>query len=155
MQGMATFERSTVIRAPISEVFAFHLDTRNAVRISPRTMPVDAVRGEFPAQVGAAVELDVRLWPAPLHQTWRILIAERRDPVLVVDEMLRGPFAAWRHEHRFADRGDGTTELTDHVEYRLPFGRLGALAAPLVARPVLERMFRFRHARTRELLERG
>jgi ligand-binding SRPBCC domain-containing protein len=154
MQGMATFERSTVIHAPIAEVFAFHLDTRNAARISPRAMPVDAVRGSFPVQAGDTVELDVRLWPAPLHQTWRVLIAERRDPVLVVDELLRGPFPAWRHEHRLFDRGDGTTELTDHVEYRLPLGSLGALAAP-VARLVLERMFRFRHARTRELLERG
>jgi ligand-binding SRPBCC domain-containing protein len=154
MQGMAVFERSTVIHAPIDEVFAFHLDTRNAARISPRTMPVDAVRGSFPVQAGDTVELDVRLWPSPLRQTWRVLIAERRDPVLVVDELLRGPFAAWRHEHRFADRGDGTTELTDHVEYRLPFGALGVSAGPVV-HLVLERLFRFRHARTRDLLDRG
>jgi ligand-binding SRPBCC domain-containing protein len=155
MHGMAVFERSTVIRVPIAEVFAFHLDTRNAALISPRRMPVDAVRGAFPVQAGDAVELDVRLWPFRLHRTWRILIAERRDPVLVVDELLRGPFAAWRHEHRFADLGDDTTGLTDHVEYRLPLGPVGRLVTPLFDRLVLERMFRFRHARTRELLERG
>ena len=41
----------------------------------------------------------------------------------MVDVALAGPFEAWRHEHLFAVAGEGRTLLTDHVTYRLPFGR--------------------------------
>jgi hypothetical protein len=152
---MPLFERSCTVRAPIAEVFAFHLDTRNAARISPPTMPVLEVHGIFPLAEGDVVELVVRLWPTPFRQTWRIRVARVQAPVLVVDDMLRGPFRRWLHQHRFEDLGDGTTRLTDHVEYRLPLGVLGALADRLLVRYLLQRTFRFRQARTRELLERG
>ena len=56
-----------------------------------------------------------------------------------MDEMLRGPFPAWRHEHRFAELPDGRTRLTDHVEYRLPAGALGRAANALVVRRILLR----------------
>jgi ligand-binding SRPBCC domain-containing protein len=150
---MPTFERSCVIGAPIADVFAFHLDTRNAARISPPTMPVLAVRGSFPLAEGDRVEIDVRLWPLPLRQTWRVLAQQIVPPTLVVDRMLVGPFPEWLHEHRFEDLGDGTTRLTDHVSYRLPLSLLGAVADRVLVRRLMGRAFRFRQARTRELLE--
>jgi ligand-binding SRPBCC domain-containing protein len=150
---MPVFERSCIVRAPVDEVFAFHLDTRNAARIAPRTMPVLAVRGSFPLSQGDEVELDVRLWPLPLRQTWRVRAERIVPPSLVVDRMLTGPFPAWTHEHRFADLGDGTTRLTDHVDYRVPLGVLGTLADRLVLHRLLDRAFRARQAVTRELLE--
>ena len=128
MREMPIFEQSCIVRAPIDEVFAFHLDTRNAARIAPRTMPVLDVRGSFPLAEGDEVEIDVRLWPTAAPAD----LARRADrvvpPTLVVDRMLAGALSLWTHEHRFTDLGDGTTRLTDHVDYRLPFGVLGGLA---------------------------
>jgi ligand-binding SRPBCC domain-containing protein len=153
MPGMPLFERSCVVRAPIAEVFAFHLDTRNAARISPRTMPVVAIRGSFPLAEGDEVEIVVRLWPTPFRQTWRVEAERIVAPTLVVDRMLAGPFPSWLHQHRFDDLGDGTTRLTDHVDYHLPLGLLGAFADALLVRRLLARTFRYRQARTQELLE--
>jgi ligand-binding SRPBCC domain-containing protein len=155
MRDMPILERSCIVRAPIDEVFAFHLDTRNAARISPRTMPVLDVRGAFPLSQGDEVEIVVRLWPTPFRQTWRVRAERIERPTLVLDVMLSGPFPRWLHEHRFEDLGDGSTRLTDHVDYRLPLGALGALADRLVVRHLLGRTFGFRQARTRELLEGG
>jgi ligand-binding SRPBCC domain-containing protein len=152
---MAVLERSCVVRAPIDEVFAFHLDTRNAARISPRTMPVLDVRGSFPLHQGDEIEIVVRIWPTPFRQTWRVRAERVERPTLVLDSMLSGPFAAWLHEHRFEDLGDGSTRLTDHVDYRLPLGVLGSLADRMLVRHLLERAFSFRQQRTRELLERA
>jgi ligand-binding SRPBCC domain-containing protein len=151
---MPLFERSCLVQAPIEEVFAFHLDTRNAARIAPRTMPVVAVRGSFPLTEGDVVEIDVRLWPSPLRQTWRIEAERIVEPTLVVDRMLVGPFASWVHQHRFDDLGDGTTRVTDHIDYHLPLGVLGRLADAIVVRRVLGWMFRSRQARTQQLLTR-
>ena len=153
MQGMPLFERSCIVRAPVADVFAFHLDTRNAGRISPRTMPVVAVRGSFPLAQGDEVEVVVRLWPTPFRQTWRVEAERIVAPTLVVDRMLSGPFPTWLHQHRFEDLGDGTTRLTDHVDYQLPLGPLGSLANRLLVRRLMNRMFRYRQTRTQELLE--
>jgi ligand-binding SRPBCC domain-containing protein len=155
MQGMPLFERSCVVRAPIGDVFAFHLDTRNAARIAPRTMPVVAVRGSFPLGQGDEVEIVVRLWPTPLRQTWRVQAERIVEPTLVVDRMLKGPFPRWVHQHRFEDLGDGTTQLTDRVDYQLPLAVLGTLADRIAVRRLMDRMFRLRQARTQELLESG
>ena len=61
----------------------------------------------------------------PFTMTSRIVELER--PTWFVDEQVRGPFAAFRHEHRFEDRGDAT-RMYDHVTLSAPLGPLGATA---------------------------
>jgi ligand-binding SRPBCC domain-containing protein len=148
----SAIERSCIIDAPIADVFAFHLDTRNAARIAPPGQRVLSVEGTFPLRLGSEARLRVRQLPLP-SQTWLVRVVQLEEPTLIVDEMLRGPFPAWRHEHRFAELPDGRTELTDHVDYRLPAGALGRVANALVVRRILLATFRSRQARTRALLE--
>jgi ligand-binding SRPBCC domain-containing protein len=150
---VSAIERSCIIDAPIAEVFAFHLDTRNAARIAPPGQQVVSVEGTFPLRLDSEVRLRVRQLPSPWAQTWLVRVVHLEEPTLLVDEMLRGPFPAWRHEHRFAELPDGRTRLTDHVEYRLPAGALGRVANALVVRRLLLASFRSRQGRTRALLE--
>jgi ligand-binding SRPBCC domain-containing protein len=146
-------ERSCSIDAPIAEVFAFHLDTRNAALITPPGQRVVAVEGTFPLRLGSEARLRVRQLPSPWTQTWLVRVMQLEEPTLIVDEMLKGPFPAWRHEHRFAELPGGRTELTDRVEYELPAGALGRLADAVVVRRVLLATFGSRQRRTRALLE--
>jgi ligand-binding SRPBCC domain-containing protein len=112
-----------------------------------------SVDGTFPLELGSEVRVRTRQWPLPWAQSWHVRIAQLEPPTLMVDEMLRGPFAAWRHEHRLTELPDGRTRLTDHVTYRLPGGPLGRLADTPVVRRLLRSTFRSRHERTRALLE--
>jgi ligand-binding SRPBCC domain-containing protein len=146
-------ESSCEIDAPIAQVFAFHLDTRNAARIAPPGQQVLSVEGTFPLRVGSEVRLRARQLPLPWAQTWLVRVARIEEPTLIVDELLRGPFAAWTHEHRFAELPGGRTRLTDHVTYTLPGGALGRLADAVAGRRLLLATFRSRQRRTRELLE--
>jgi ligand-binding SRPBCC domain-containing protein len=148
-------ELSCTIDAPIAEVFAFHLDTRNAARISPPSQRVVSVEGTFPLELGSEVRLRTRQRPLPFAQTWRVRIARLEPPTLIEDEMLEGPFALWRHEHRFAELPGERTRLTDHLTYALPAGQLGRVADRLVVRRLLLRTFRERHARTQALFARS
>jgi ligand-binding SRPBCC domain-containing protein len=134
-------------------VFAFHLDTRNAAHISPPGQRVLSVEGAFPLGLGSEVRLRTRQVPLPWAQTWLVRVARLEEPTLIVDELLRGPFAVWRHEHRFAELPGGRTRLTDHVTYELPGGALGRVANALGGRRVLVATFRSRQRRTRALLE--
>ena len=145
---MAVFTRSIVVPAPIEDVYAFHLDTRNAGLIAGGGVEVVEVRGRFPVRRGDEVILRLRPRPLPVAQTWRVRIAELEPPRLLVDELVEGPFARFRHEHRFEDLGGARTRLTDRIDYALPGGAAGALLDRLVARRVLARAFAARQGRT-------
>jgi len=72
-----------------------------------------------------------------------------------IDRQVDGPFASWEHTHRFLPGAEeGTSELLDHVEYDLPARLVADPIGGGAARRQLERLFRFRHARTRADLER-
>ncbi len=149
---MAPFERSVEIAAPVEDVFAFHLDTRNAAAISPRGTRITRVTGRFPVEPGALVTMRMRQLAFPVGVDWRVRIAAVEPPRRIVDVAERSPFREWRHEHLFQPLGPGRTLMTDRVAYRLPLGPLGRLAAPLVRRQ-LTHAFAERHRRTRDLLE--
>lgn len=151
--GPALLERSVEIAAPVSAVFAFHLDTRNAARISPPGTRVVGVEGRFPVTPGALVTLRMRRRPLPVTLTWAVRIESVEPERRIVDVAVRSPFALWRHEHLFRPLGEDATLLTDRVTYRLPGGPLGRLADRLAVRASLERTFAERHRLTREALE--
>jgi ligand-binding SRPBCC domain-containing protein len=149
---MAHLTFSTEIAAPIDDVFAFHLDPRNAARIAPPGMHVLSVDAPIRVQRGDEIVLVVRQLPSPFRQRWRVRIAEVDPPIAIVDVALASPFRAWRHEHLFTFAGEGRTLLTDRITYELPLGALGRLADRLIVRRMLSRAFRQRQARTRAIL---
>ena len=149
---MPIFESSIDIDAPIEAVYEFHRDTRNAARIASEGQEFVAIIGEFPLDQGDEVELHVKMPPLPGTQVWRVRITELVEPTLVVDEMLKGPFAQFRHEHRFARNASGGTTLTDHVEWKLP-GGIAAKAIEPIAKAQLEKSFNQRQAATKAILE--
>jgi ligand-binding SRPBCC domain-containing protein len=149
---MGQLTLSSELAAAIGDVFEFHLDPRNAARISPPGLRVLSVEAPERVRAGDEVLLTVRQRPFPFVQRWRVRIAAVDAPIAIVDVALAGPFRAWRHEHLFTFAGDQRTLLTDRVTYELPFGALGRLADRLVVRRMLARAFRHRHARTRALL---
>jgi len=56
--------------------------------------------------------------------------------------------------HRFDPEGEGT-RLTDEIEMEAPAGPLGWIAERTFIRLQFNRMFAFRHARTKALVEKG
>jgi len=153
MAKPSLLERSIEIVAPVSAVFAFHLDPRNAALISPAGTRMVSVEGSFPVEPGGVVTMRMRRRPLPLTVAWRVRIEVVEPGRRIVDVAERSPFALWRHEHLFRELGPERTLLTDRVTYRLPAGRLGRLIDGLAVRRRLEEAFAERQRRTREVLE--
>ena len=152
-ESPSILERSMEIVAPVEDVFAFHLDTRNAALISPAGTRILGVEGTFPVVSGALVTMRMRQRPMPFAMTWRVRIEDVTAPGRIVDVAERSPFAMWRHEHLFTALGPDRTRMTDRVTYRLPGGSLGRLADRIAVRRQLSSAFEERHRRTRDLLE--
>lgn len=147
------FRCSVELPVPPEAAFAFHLDPTNLVRISPPWIRVD--RLDVPGRIvpGSRLEIRVRVLGF-LPQAWTVEIAELVSPQRLVDVARAGPYRQWRHTHTFRAVSGGS-EMIDTVNYVLPFGAVGRFLDPVIHRPFLAAMFRFRHRRTRELLEAG
>jgi ligand-binding SRPBCC domain-containing protein len=72
-------------------------------------------------------------------------ITEFEPPTRFTDEMVRGPFRRFRHEHQFLAE-EGGTEMVDTFDYTSPLGPLGRLADGLVLRHYITKLLRERNA---------
>lgn len=137
---MPTFRGQTRLSWPVDEVFGWYGRAGAVRRLLPPWEPLTVVREAPSLADGAEAELKVGgRWPR-----WVLRHSGYRPPHGFVDSQVRGPFAAWSHRHGFEATDDGGTLVTDEIEYRLPFGPVGGLAAPVVnAR--LRRAFGYRY----------
>lgn len=159
---MATYRRRTRIQAPLAAVWAFHSTTDGLEALTPGWMglSIESVVGPDgqpdPPELLEGSEITMVSEPvASAPQTgWvsRITAREEADGYRMFrDDMLGGPFALWIHTHEFYGNGDETV-LIDTVEYELPGGPVRRILEP-AAWVGFEPMFRYRHRRTKELLE--
>lgn len=154
MPGLAmkteVFERSTPLPVPAAAAFAWHGRPGALERLIPPWEQVEPVarKGEG-VRPGARVTLRARLAPGWTAE-WVAEHREYGEGRFFTDVALKGPFARWEHRHEFVDTPGGGCVLRDRVEYALPGGAAGRLAAGAVVRRKLAAMFAYRHATTRE-----
>jgi ligand-binding SRPBCC domain-containing protein len=149
---MSVYERSFKVKAELAEVAAFHDDPVSLAAITPPPVRVTIQRFDKPVRAGSRVIF--RLSVGPFGVTWDGTIAEYVDQEFFRDVQNTGPFSAWSHTHTFAAEADGT-RVIDRMEYEPPFGLIGKLLDPIVVRPSLVYMFKYRAKKTREILEQG
>ena len=134
-------ERSQVVPVEIDEAFAFFADAWNLEGITPPWLGFRILEAPPTLERGSLLVYRLRLFGVPFR--WRTEIVEWRPPFGFTDVQLAGPYRRWEHTHRLA-RGEGGTEIYDHVVYRLPYEPFAGLLAPLTVRPWLTRIFDYR-----------
>lgn len=159
---MPTYHRQVRVDAPLSDVWEFHSRVDGLEALTPNWMHlrVEAVRGpdgepdpEILEQ-GAQIRTSVRPFDVGPRQQWtsRIVYRDEDDEGAIFrDDMQGGPFKKWVHTHRFVESGDETV-VQDDVEYALPLDGIGTALGPFAV-VGFEPMFRYRHRKTKELLE--
>lgn len=121
---MPHLELTTTISAPPALCFDLSLDVDlHTQSTGAREEIVGGVRSGR-MDLGGDVTWKAWHFGIPFKMTSKITEYER--PMRFVDEQVRGPFASWRHEHHFEKR-DGSTLMTDVVDYRSPLGPIGSL----------------------------
>lgn len=137
------FIRETEIPAPPEEVFAWHEQPGAVEKLTPPWERVEMVERAESLQVGTRVVFKVVM--GPLRQRWVAEHTEYDPPRLFTDVQREGPFAFWRHRHRFERTAINTTRMIDEIEYALPLGFLGEIFGGSFTRTKLRRMFDYRH----------
>lgn len=147
--GTFVLHREQYLPEPPAAVFPFFADAHNLEAITPGWLRFRILTpGPIAMRPGARIEYRLRLAGLPVR--WRTRIATWRPGELFVDEQERGPYALWRHEHRFEAVGGGTL-MTDRVTYRLPLGVLGRAVHALAVRAALSAIFDHRFRRLRQV----
>ena len=131
---------------PRDEIFPFFAEARNLETLTPPWLNFEVLT-PMPIVMRAGTLIDYRIRVHGIPIRWRTEIAEWQPPHRFVDVQLRGPYALWHHTHTFEER-DGGTLCADRIRYR-PRG--GALINGLFVRRDVERIFRYREQRMKEL----
>jgi len=142
------------IEAPLQQVWEFHNNVESLFVLTPPDKHAKLEGAAEPMRVGVVYHIKVRQFgiiPIQMHSK----ITDYTPPTGFDDIQVKGPFAAWKHQHRFTALSDTRTRLTDTVTYSVPFGFLGRIADALFVRRDLDKMFAYRHKVTRQMLEKS
>jgi len=150
---MPVFESRSLMPVPVDELFAYHARPGAFARLAPPWQRLRILEQEGGMRDGGRVVFKV--YVGPVGKRWVAEMGGYVEGRQFVDRQVEGPFASWEHTHRFMPGAEvGASELLDHIEYGLPAGLFTDPIGAGPARKQLERLFRFRHARTLADLER-
>ena len=146
------FERAQLVPYPLEPTFDFFTDPRNLERLTPAFLHFEFLH-EPPAVAveGTVLDYRLRLYGIPIKWRTRIVLVE--PPLKFVDIQEKGPYAFWRHTHSFRAIGE-QTEMTDRVEYAIPFGPFGEIARLLFVDRSLREIFDYRQRELAGVMKR-
>lgn len=148
---MPVFELAGEVSAPVGEVFAWHARDGAFSRLAPPGSRFREIEHTGGISDGARNVFDLRAGPFWIR--WVALHDGYVASEQFRDTQILGPLPRWVHTHSFR-QSDGYSVVSDHVDYALPGGGLVNQFSSLVEARFLEPMFRFRHARTSQDIER-
>lgn len=146
---MPVLELTTLIpgRTP-EQVLDFCLEGVNFPKIFPERLTLLSDIDLSNLRIEAGRQFRFRHWMfSVIPASWTVVIREVGEHHFI-DEMLKEPMAAFRHEHR-VEAGEGGTLYTDHVTYSA-FG--GAFTEALLVNAYMRRIFEARHRNMLRLL---
>lgn len=79
-------------------------------------------------------------------------ITEMKSPDFFIDEMVKGDFISFHHEHHFKAATNGTI-MIDLLNFETPYGTLGKIANTLFLKSYLEKFLIKRNAMIKEYAE--
>ena len=149
-----TFEKTTPIPCPGEELEHWHTLPGAFERLCPPWQNVHVV-DDAAIENGNRTTLKVKIGPF-----WRRWIAEYREVKKgceFTDFQVKGPFARWRHRHRFISdpQNPENSTLADEIHYLPPLSPLSKIFAGHWINRTLARSFTYRHAITREDIRRA
>ena len=138
--NLYTLHYSCVLDASVEAVCAFHTDTQNLPLITPPSIKVNIVKME-----PNSVILDIQKFG--ITTRWEMAL-EKNCPTSIIDVMIKGPFASFRHERIFVAECENRTRMDETITLSPPIPIFQSLFFWFVKRD-MDAMFAYRHAKTK------
>ena len=145
------FTKHTVIHASPERVFSFHELPDAFERLVPPWEDVKILQRADISKIGSEAIIEQKIFGL-VPAKWVARHTAYDPPRMFEDMQVSGPFKSWVHQHIVEPHPDGAM-LKDEIEFEVPMGFLGELAAPLLVIPKIEKMFEYRHDVTKRWCE--
>ena len=123
---------------------------KNLAKITPKSMGFKIISGaDRKTYAGQIIQYKV-VPMLGIATKWVSEITHLKEGKYFVDEQLYGPYAMWHHKH-FVKEIENGVELEDLIHYKLPLGILGRLIHPILVKPQLKKIFKYREKKLVEL----
>ena len=121
-------------------------------KISTEQTNEQAIAGKTSGLIGLNESVTWRAKHFGIYQNLTSKITEFDQPNHFTDEMVRGAFKSFKHEHHFTEINGGTL-MTDIFHYKSPFGILGKLADKLFLEKYMKELLVERNRVVKEFTE--
>ncbi|AWM14857.1 cell division inhibitor [Flavobacterium sediminis] len=142
--------RTQKLPIALNDAWDFFSDPKNLKRITPDYMGFEIISGAekkmYPGQIIQYLVSPV----LKIKTKWVTEITHVVPQEFFVDEQRFGPYALWHHKHFFKSINGGV-EMEDIVDYKLPYGFIGQLVHPVLVKPKLEEIFKYRERKLNDL----
>lgn len=145
---MPTFEYEFTVDAPQAAVASFHY--RSSVKTLTPPPIISQLHYHEPVADGSRSNFTLWFGPLPLH--WKVVHSDV-DQHGFTDTQVRGPLKRWQHRHRFIAQDDGTTRVSEHIDYEYRSGLAGILNRLMFSSVALTMLFTMRKMITRRLVK--
>ncbi len=145
---MKTYHLQWEQTMPISlaEAWDFFSSPLNLAKITPPQMKF-VITSDYTAQTKMYAGMIITYKVSPLlgiKFNWMTEITHVQDKVYFVDEQRFGPYALWHHQHHFKEVPGGV-QMTDILDYAIPYGIIGRLSNKLLVGKQIEQIFNYRN----------
>jgi len=152
---MPRIELSTLVKADRKIVF----DLSRSIdlhKISTQHTNEEAIAGKTSGLIGPNESVTWRAKHFGVYQTLTSKITEFSSPDIFVDEMVKGAFKRFRHEHKFLKgKSDDETILLDIFDYESPFGVFGKIVDKLFLESYMTNLLMNRNQTIKDFAETG
>ncbi len=139
------------IPAGIKEVWDFFSNPLNLAEITPPDMHMRITNEVDGGSLYEGMIINYTLFPfLNFPVRWSTQIIHVDKPHEFWDEQKYGPYEYWHHKHRFREIPEGV-EMTDIIDYKLPYGLLGEALNQLLIHHRLEEVFAYRRKKIEEI----
>ena len=121
-------------------------------KISTEQTKEEAIEGKVSGLIGYGEWVTWRAKHFGIYQTLTSKIIEFERPHFFVDEMVKGAFASFRHQHNFKEFDYGTLMIY-YFEYKSPLELLGKLADSLFLKKYMKTLLEKRNQTIKEFAE--
>ena len=123
-------------------------------KISTEHTNEEAIAGKTSGLIGMNESVTWRAKHFGVYQNLTSKITEYNRPKYFTDQMVKGAFKEFKHEHHFEELNDETL-MTDLFYYKSPFGILGKIADKLFLKKYMIELLTERNRIVKQFVESG